>query len=71
MAYTYYERLTALDAVFLDVEDRNTHMHVGAVSLFDAVPLLGADGLIDMERIRRVIQVGLHRVPRYQPPRSF
>jgi diacylglycerol O-acyltransferase len=66
MAYAHYERLTALDAVFLDVEDRNTHMHVGAVSLFDASPLLGADGLIDMERIRRVIQVGLHRVPRYQ-----
>jgi len=66
MAYAHYERLTALDAVFLDVEDRHTHMHVGAVSLFEAAPLLGADGLIDMERIRRVIQVGLHRVPRYQ-----
>jgi diacylglycerol O-acyltransferase len=66
MAYAHYERLTALDAVFLDIEDRYTHMHVGAVSLFDAAPLLDADGLIDMERIRRVIQAGLHRVPRYQ-----
>ncbi|HVN85167.1 MAG TPA: wax ester/triacylglycerol synthase family O-acyltransferase [Candidatus Binatia bacterium] len=66
MAYAHFERLSALDTVFLDIEDRNTHMHVGAVSLFDAPPLLGADGLVDMDRIRRVIQVGLHRVPRYQ-----
>ncbi len=66
MAYSHYERLTALDATFLEVEDHNAHMHVGAVSLFDAAPLSGADGFVDMDRIRRVIEVGLHRVPRYQ-----
>lgn len=66
MAYTHYERLTALDAAFLAVEDHNAHMHVGAVSLFDAGPLTGPDGVIAMDRIRRVVEVGIHRVPRYQ-----
>ena len=64
--YTHYERLSALDAVFLSVEDGNTHMHAGAVNLFDAGPLTRADGTIDMERIRRMVQVAIHRVPRYQ-----
>jgi diacylglycerol O-acyltransferase len=66
MIYTHFERLSALDATFLEVEDRNAHMHVGAVALFPAAPLTGSSGLIDMERIRRVVQASLHRVPRYQ-----
>jgi WS/DGAT/MGAT family acyltransferase len=66
MAFSYYERLTALDATFLNVEDRNAHMHVGGVALFDAAPLTTSDGRTDVDRIRRMIQVGIHRVPRYQ-----
>lgn len=66
MAYTYYERLSALDATFLEVEDTTAHMHVGAVSLFDAPPLFGPDGLIDIDRIRRLVEVGIERVPRYR-----
>ena len=66
MAYSYYERLSALDAAFLGVEDQNAHMHVGAVSLFPATPLLGRDGTLDMDRVRSVVEAGLHRVPRYQ-----
>jgi WS/DGAT/MGAT family acyltransferase len=66
MAYSHYERLSALDAVFLAVEDRNAHMHVGGVALFDAAPLLTAAGRTDIDRIRRMIDVGIHRVPRYQ-----
>lgn len=64
--YTHYERLSALDAVFLSVEDHNAHMHVGAVTLFDAGPLTRPDAAIDMDRIRRMVQVAIHRVPRYQ-----
>ena len=30
------ERLGALDALFLDLEDRSSHMHVGALTLFEA-----------------------------------
>ncbi len=66
MKYTYYERLTALDAAFLAVEDHNAHMHVGAVSLFDAATLTRPDGTIDIDRIRRLVEVGIRRVPRYQ-----
>jgi len=66
MAYSHHERLTALDATFLDVEDENAHMHVGAVALFDAAPLTTSDGRTDIDRIRRLIAAGLHRVPRYQ-----
>jgi diacylglycerol O-acyltransferase len=66
MAYSHYERLTALDATFLEVEDQNAHMHVGAVALFDGAPLMAPDGTTDLDRVRRMVQVGLHRVPRYQ-----
>jgi diacylglycerol O-acyltransferase / wax synthase len=66
MAYSHYERLTALDATFLNVEDANAHMHVGAVTLFDAAPLARADGVIDIDRIRRLVEVGIQRVPRYR-----
>jgi WS/DGAT/MGAT family acyltransferase len=66
MAYAHYERLSALDATFLEVEDHNTHMHVGAVSLFDAQPLVQADGTLDIDRMRRLVEVGIQRVPRYR-----
>ena len=66
MAYSHYERLSALDATFLTVEDHCAHMHVGAVSLFDAAPLLRPDGLVDIDRMRRFIEAGIQRAPRYR-----
>jgi diacylglycerol O-acyltransferase / wax synthase len=66
MAHSHYERLSALDATFLEVEDANAHMHVGAVSLFDAAPLMRADGAIDIDRIRRLVEVAVHHFPRYR-----
>jgi len=66
MEFRYSERLSALDATFLQLESPNAHMHVGAVALFEATPLRAADGTIDTDRIHRMVQVGLHRVPRYQ-----
>ncbi len=68
MSYTHYERLTALDSSFLDIEDQfpNAHMHVGSVALFEAAPLRDARGATDLDRIRRLVQAGMHRVPRYQ-----
>jgi hypothetical protein len=30
-----YERLSAVDASFLGIEDESCHMHVGAVLMFD------------------------------------
>jgi WS/DGAT/MGAT family acyltransferase len=66
MDYSYCERLSALDATFLAVEDANAHMHVAGVGLFDAGPLSTPDGHTDIERIRRLIAVAIRRVPRYQ-----
>jgi WS/DGAT/MGAT family acyltransferase len=66
MSYSHYERLSALDGTFLEVEDANAHMHVGGVALFDAAPLTTEDGATDIERIRHLVQAGLRRVPRYQ-----
>ena len=40
----YYERLSALDASFLGIEDESCHMHVGGVMIFDAAPLRTAGG---------------------------
>ncbi len=42
----YYERLTALDASFVDIEDVNVHMHVAAALLFDP---------LDAEEIARAL----------------
>lgn len=62
----YYERLSALDASFLGLEDSNCHMHVGAVSIFDAGPVRTADGGIDIDKIRAAIHSRLHLVPRFR-----
>src|SRR5947209_8561524 len=56
---TWYERLTALDAVFLDLEDRSVHMHVGAVALFEGPPPAYRDLLATIES-------RIERVPRYR-----
>lgn len=68
MAYSHYDRLTALDLSFLQYEsvDPNVHMHVGAVALFDGAPLLGLDGGIDIDRIRRGIDSALGESPRFR-----
>ena len=62
----HYERLSALDAAFLEIEDRASHMHVAATLTFDAAPLRGADGGLDIERIRAYIESRLHLIPRYR-----
>ena len=66
MAYSHYERLSALDMSFLSLEDRNTHMHIGAVAVFEAGPLTRPDGGVDIDRIRTAMEAGIHRVPRYR-----
>ncbi len=63
---TTYERLGALDASFLGIEDGTCHMHVGAVLIFDAAPLRTPSGGIDIDRIRAAIQGRLGLVPRFR-----
>jgi diacylglycerol O-acyltransferase len=66
MAYAHSERLSALDTSFLALEDEHCHMHIGAVAIFDAAPLRTASGGIDIDRIRALMEAGLHRIPRYR-----
>lgn len=64
MAYSHYERLTAVDAAFLEIEDENCPMHVGAVAVFDAGPLSLPEGGVDIDRFRRFVESVLQ--PRYR-----
>ena len=56
---TWFERLSALDALFLELEDRSSHMHVGAVALFEGPPPPYRDFL-------SLIEARLTHVPRYR-----
>jgi len=61
MASPWFERLSPLDATFLDLErsDRNAHMHVGLVALFEGPAPSYAEVLAFVES-------RLDRVPRYR-----
>ncbi len=59
MRPTWYERLSTLDSLFLELEDRTTHMHVGAVAIFEGPPPPYRDLL-------RLIEARLEAVPRYR-----
>jgi WS/DGAT/MGAT family acyltransferase len=64
MMDSHYERLSALDAAFLAIEDESAPMHVGAVAIFDMGPLARPEGGVDIERIRGLVESLL--VPRYR-----
>lgn len=66
MTYSHHERLSAVDAAFLAVEDDCAHMHIGSVSLFEMGPLRAAGGGLDVERIRSLVDAQLHRIPRFR-----
>jgi diacylglycerol O-acyltransferase len=57
------ERLSLLDLTNLAAEAADTPMHVGALGILDAEPLLGSGGRLDMEMIRSRIDGRLQRVP--------
>jgi diacylglycerol O-acyltransferase len=58
------DRLTGLDAAFLDLEADGAHMHVAAILVFDGEPPAYDDLL-------RVISSRLHLVPRYRQKLAF
>lgn len=66
MQYASYERLSAMDASQLGLEQGGVHMHMGGVSIFEAGPLLDERGALDVERIERYVASRLHRMPRYR-----
>lgn len=61
-----YDRLSAQDATFLDLETPSHHMHIAATLVFSSGPLRTPDGGVDIERIREYIGSRLHLLPRYR-----
>ena len=61
---TWFERLSSLDSLFLELEDRTAHMHVGAVAVFEGAAPPYADLL-------RLVESRLDRVPRYRQGVQF
>ncbi len=61
-----YDRLSAQDATFLDLETPNLHQHIAATVLFETGPLKTAEGGVDVERIREFVESRLHHLPRYR-----
>ena len=66
MTEFHYEPLSYLDASFLALETKTSHMHVAGVALLDAAPLKGEDGGIDIARIRAHVESKLRYLPRYR-----
>lgn len=55
------DRLSSLDSSFLYLEGTNTPMHVGSLTLFQEAP-----GMIDHERLVKLIRDRIAYVPRYR-----
>ena len=64
MAQQHFDRLSALDASFLHQEGASSHMHVGAVTIFEGPPPSYGE-FLDSIRSR------LHLVPRYRQRLTF
>jgi len=63
------ERLSCLDAFFLEAEHDNTHMHIGATLIFEAGRFRKrrqGNGGIDIDKIRAYVASRLHLIPRYR-----
>ncbi|MGH0037053.1 MAG: WS/DGAT/MGAT family O-acyltransferase [Myxococcota bacterium] len=66
-----YDRLTSQDSSLLMFEQRNTHMHVAAVAIFESGPLRSQDGGLDGPRITRYVESRLPCLPRYRQRLAF
>src|SRR5947208_991306 len=58
------EPMSSLDASFLHMEDRNKHMHIGGVSIFEGPPP-------EFERLEEMVSGKLGLVPRYRQKVRF
>jgi len=66
LAYSHYDRLTALDSAFLELESPSVHMHVGSVGIFEPGPVVDDDGGLQFDRILELCEAGLARAPRFR-----
>lgn len=60
------ERLSALDAVFLAIEDERDLMHIGLSTLLEKGPLCTKDGAVDVDRIRKYVRSSLRSLPKFR-----
>jgi diacylglycerol O-acyltransferase len=61
---TWHERLSGLDALFLQIEDRTAHMHVGAVFVYEG-------SLPAYRDLVSLIASRIERLPRYRQRLAF
>ena len=66
MSEVPYERLSAQDATFLDLETPEQPQHIAAAVVLEAAPLRTKAGAIDIERLRAYVDSRLHQLPRYR-----
>jgi WS/DGAT/MGAT family acyltransferase len=64
MAQQHLDRLTAVDASFLHQEDADSHMHIGAVTIFEGPPP-------PFTAVAEPIRSRLHLVPRYRQKLAY
>ena len=64
MTQRHMERLSPVDVSFLDQEKRGSHMHIGAVMLFEGPPPTHAE-------LREHVEARLHLVPRYRQKLAY
>jgi WS/DGAT/MGAT family acyltransferase len=62
----HYDRLSATDLVFLELEDGAVTMHIGALCLFEGAALLGSRGRLDMRRMRAFVDASSAGNPRFR-----
>ncbi|MBL8620246.1 MAG: wax ester/triacylglycerol synthase family O-acyltransferase [Myxococcales bacterium] len=62
----HFERLSALDASFLEIETPRSSMAVGAVCVFAGGEVVDATGAVDAARVRAYIEGAIARLPRYR-----
>jgi diacylglycerol O-acyltransferase len=61
-----YERLTAADQAFLELERADAPMHIGAVCIYDLGSLENEAGGLDFQRLYRHTAAALPLVPRFR-----
>lgn len=61
-----YDRLSALDAGFLHMEQIETPMHVGAVSVFEGSPFFDDEGHFKLADVRELVLARLPKLERFR-----
>ena len=59
-----YDRLSAQDRSFLELESPNHHMHVAGCFVFERGALSTPAGGVDIDKLRDYVASRLHRIPR-------